>query len=198
MHYFWPLYISYHLLNSSQIFMKATLQAEKGLLLDPVKLRSWTLKDELVKEGVEDPDSMSGTTQQTQDIGPVLDRCWDTVAQYWSNTGPAHIIEGCYILGVKTHCRPVGRFGNCFPSDTRRWPNADLMLGRRRSLWPNIIPTLFQCLCLLGCTLCSLFKIHRGCAYTVLQTVQMPGECSAIYGTVHYKEPLKSFDKSRA
>ena len=34
---------------------------------------------------------------------------------------------------------------------------------------------------------------HRGCAYTVLQTVQKHGVYSAAYGTVHYKEPLKSF-----
>ena len=34
---------------------------------------------------------------------------------------------------------------------------------------------------------------HRGCAYTVLQTVQSPGVYSAAYCTVHYKEPLKSF-----
>ena len=41
---------------------------------------------------------------------------------------------------------------------------------------------------------------HRGCAYTVLQTVQRNGVYSAAYGTVHYnygtvqyKEPLKSF-----
>ena len=39
---------------------------------------------------------------------------------------------------------------------------------------------------------------HWGCAYTVLQTVQMPGVYSAAYGTVHYKEPLKLFDKRRA
>ena len=39
---------------------------------------------------------------------------------------------------------------------------------------------------------------HRCCAHTVLQTVPIPGVCSAVYGTVHYKEPLKSFDKSRA
>ena len=31
---------------------------------------------------------------------------------------------------------------------------------------------------------------HRGCAYTVLQTVHSD--------TMHYKEPLKSFDMSRA
>ena len=35
---------------------------------------------------------------------------------------------------------------------------------------------------------------HRGCAYTVLQTVQRHGVYSAAYGTVHYKEPLKSFE----
>ena len=34
---------------------------------------------------------------------------------------------------------------------------------------------------------------HRGCAYTVLQTVQRYGVYSAAYGIVHYKEPLKSF-----
>ena len=35
---------------------------------------------------------------------------------------------------------------------------------------------------------------HRGCAYTVLQTVKRKGVYSAAYGTVHYKEPLKSFE----
>ena len=35
---------------------------------------------------------------------------------------------------------------------------------------------------------------HRGCAYTVLQTVQRPGVYSAAYGTVRYKEPLKSYE----
>ena len=37
---------------------------------------------------------------------------------------------------------------------------------------------------------------HRGCAYTytVLHSVQRPGVHSAAYGTVHYKEPLKSFE----
>ena len=38
---------------------------------------------------------------------------------------------------------------------------------------------------------------HRGCAYTVLQTVQRHVVCSDIYGTVHYEEPLKLFDKSK-
>ena len=35
---------------------------------------------------------------------------------------------------------------------------------------------------------------HRGCAYIVLQAVQRPGVYSAAYGTVHYQEPLKSFE----
>ena len=35
---------------------------------------------------------------------------------------------------------------------------------------------------------------HRGCAYTVLQIVQRNGVYSAAYGTVHYKEPFKSFE----
>ena len=35
---------------------------------------------------------------------------------------------------------------------------------------------------------------HCGCAYTVLRTVQRHGVYSAAYGTVHYKEPLQSFE----
>ena len=31
---------------------------------------------------------------------------------------------------------------------------------------------------------------HRGCAYSVLQTVQRHGVYSDVYGTVNYKEPL--------
>ena len=38
---------------------------------------------------------------------------------------------------------------------------------------------------------------HRGCTYTVRQTVQRNKVCSDVYGTVHYKEPLKLFE-SRA
>ena len=33
---------------------------------------------------------------------------------------------------------------------------------------------------------------HRGCAYTVLQTVQRLGVYSAVYDTTYNKEPLKS------
>ena len=35
---------------------------------------------------------------------------------------------------------------------------------------------------------------HRGCAYTVVLTVQSNGVYSVVYGNVHYKEPLKSFE----
>ena len=35
---------------------------------------------------------------------------------------------------------------------------------------------------------------HRGCAYTVLITVQRHGVYSAAYGTVYYKKTLKSFE----
>ena len=31
---------------------------------------------------------------------------------------------------------------------------------------------------------------HQGSAYTVLETFQRHGVCSAVYGTVQYKEPL--------
>ena len=48
-------------------------------------------------------------------------------------------------------------------------------------------------LILVGSDVC-----HRGCACSVLQTVQRHGVCSDVYGTVQYQEPLKLFDKSRA
>ena len=35
---------------------------------------------------------------------------------------------------------------------------------------------------------------HRGCAFAVLQTVQRHGVYRAAYDTVHYKEPLKTFE----
>ena len=41
-------------------------------------------------------------------------------------------------------------------------------------------------LILVGSDVC-----HRGCAYTVLQTVQRHGECSDVYGTVQYKERFR-------
>ena len=37
---------------------------------------------------------------------------------------------------------------------------------------------------------------HRGCAYTMFQTVQRHGVCSAAYGSVNYKEPLMPFEIS--
>ena len=36
---------------------------------------------------------------------------------------------------------------------------------------------------------------HRGCAYTVIPTVRRYGVYSVVYGTLHYKEHLKSFEK---
>ena len=46
---------------------------------------------------------------------------------------------------------------------------------------------------LVGSNVC-----HRGCTHAVLQTVQRPGLHNAVYGAVHNKEPLKTFDKRRA
>ena len=51
---------------------------------------------------------------------------------------------------------------------------------------------LFERLLELGLAASGSNSGH-GCAYTVLQTVQRHGVYSADYGTVHYKEPLKSF-----
>ena len=36
--------------------------------------------------------------------------------------------------------------------------------------------------------------MSRGYAYTVLKTVQRHGVYSAVYGTVHFEKPLKSFE----
>ena len=53
----------------------------------------------------------------------------------------------------------------------------------------GLITWRYQIRILVGPDIC-----HRGCAYTVLQTVQRPAVYSADYGTVHYKELLKSFE----
>ena len=97
--------------------------------------------------------------------------------------------------------------------------NVGLLLVLRLRCWPDIKPTLvivsckndhcftslpagpmihsyrlghvtwrYQVRILVGPDIC-----HRGCAHTVFQTVQRPGVYGAAYGTVHYKEPLKSF-----
>ena len=47
-------------------------------------------------------------------------------------------------------------------------------------------------------TLAASGVCHRGCAYTVLKAVARPGVCSVVYGTVHYKESFRAFDKSWA
>ena len=39
--------------------------------------------------------------------------------------------------------------------------------------------------------------LSRGCAYTALQTVQMPGVCGVVNG-MYNEEPVKSFNNSRA
>ena len=52
-----------------------------------------------------------------------------------------------------------------------------------RSVWS------YQVLSPVGPDIC-----YRGCAYTVLQIVQRHGVYSAACGTVHYEEPLKSFE----
>ena len=63
--------------------------------------------------------------------------------------------------------------GYCWPSAyvtgptlTQHWINGSCLLGDRSE------------------------TCDRGCAYTMLQTVQMTRVCSAVYGTVHYKDSL--------
>ena len=55
----------------------------------------------------------------------------------------------------------------------------------------GLVTWRYQAQILIGLDIC-----HRGCAYIVLQTVQRHGVYSAVYcrPTVHYKEPLKSFE----
>ena len=50
-------------------------------------------------------------------------------------------------------------------------------------LWPETQSYWVQIL--VGSDVC-----HRGCAYTVLQTVERYGVCSDVYGTVHYKKSV--------
>ena len=38
---------------------------------------------------------------------------------------------------------------------------------------------------------------HWGYAYTMLQSIHMHGVCNDVYATLYWKQPLKSFDKSR-
>ena len=47
----------------------------------------------------------------------------------------------------------------------------------------------YQVQILVGLDIC-----HGVCAHTVLQTVQRLGVYSAAHGTLHFKEPLKSFE----
>ena len=57
------------------------------------------------------------------------------------------------------------------------------------SYWLGFIIWRYQVQIPVGPDLC-----HRGCAYTVLQTVQRPEVYSSAYGNVHFKKPLKSFE----
>ena len=53
----------------------------------------------------------------------------------------------------------------------------------------GLVTWMYQVRVPVGADIC-----YRGCAYTVLQTVQRDEVYSAACGTVHYKEPLKSFE----
>ena len=68
------------------------------------------------------------------------------------------------------------------------------MVAYRLRHWPNIGPTLDRCVPMTEgywIRIPARWDVcHRGCAYTVIQTVQMPGVCGAVYGTVYYREPL--------
>ena len=52
---------------------------------------------------------------------------------------------------------------------------------------------LFGCGSKLGSNLGRVLVCHRGCAYTVLKTVEMSGMCSDVHGTVYYKELFELF-----
>ena len=82
------------------------------------------------------------------------------------------------------------------------------MLGQRRRRWSDIEPTSGQYLMfprIYGLNHTCHLEVpgsspgradicHRVCAYTALQAVPRHGVYSAVYDTVHYKEPLKSFE----
>ena len=70
-----------------------------------------------------------------------------------------------------------------------RWVSQVLPAPMAHSYRLGLVTWGYQVRIPVGTDIC-----HRGCAYTVLQTVQRHGVYSAAYGTVHYKEPLKSFE----
>ena len=107
----------------------------------------------------------------------MLNQCWfnfgpspETLAQQWTTID-------------STSC--VGLDG---ASDLRviRWYFRTRPALMAQSYRLQLVTWNSQLRILVGPDIC-----HRGCAYTVLQTVLRPGVYSAVYGAVHYKEPLK-------
>ena len=66
------------------------------------------------------------------------------------------------------------------------------------SLTTGLIEVIYRLVKVLSSNPGRAGCLSTGFAYTVLQTVQRLGVWSPIHSTLHYKESLKSFDKSRA
>ena len=97
------------------------------------------------------------------------------------------------------------------PANTSHRPNAVTMLAQR--CWPILKQHWANDSCLLGCSMFvagpdGSFDLvvarnsevlgsnpgpvrYLSSTYTVLQAVQRPGVCGAVYSTVNYEEPLK-------
>ena len=164
-------------------------------------------------------------SQQTRDVQPMLFECWANVVdggptfkQHWLNVScllrynytvyTAIIISHIMIMSYSLMLdQRRGRWQNIFLTQwivyvlsgwSRGWGEPS---GGSRGRHTAGASPIFR----LGTQMywvriqAESDVCHWGCAYThtVLQTVQRPRLCRAVYGIVHYKEPLQSFDKSR-
>ena len=123
------------------------------------------------------------------------------------------------VLGKISHlkCGHKGQMQGITPEPAQSWGRSHTLLIMFIYTWCNINRVLNKFVCVWNNEAVSMAHLillwletksywvqilvgsdvsHRGCFYTVLQTVQRHGVCSDVYGTVHYKEPLELFDKS--
>ena len=79
-------------------------------------------------------------------------------------------IGHCYQLELSV--KTVSAFRHTSPASTKHWIDVGLMLGQRRRRWPNIKPTLFQCLVFAGSLSpeahCQLSLVCQSCVHHLL------------------------------
>ena len=86
------------------------------------------------------------------DGGPTFTQHW--VNTCWANVGPLTTTLVQHPPNIETTPRVCG-----VPANTRHWDSVGLLLVHRLRRWPNIKPTLSQCLVLAGIVLALPAKI---------------------------------------